>query len=220
MSRRPPRLCAYCGETRGLTKDHVPPRGVFPKPRSADLITVPCCGRCNQGFSRTDLLFRTYLSAQIGITDGAAAELWQQMVESGLACDATVARELLGRMSSLLVTDAAGCLREIRTKLLWDSTVHDDTVSRIVRGLYFHHRKTRLPPAADLQVRWHGAKKPPLPEPQLPWEFRTVANGQFSYFFVAPPQTAPNSAWALCFHDKHWCSATVRSNPTTHGKAG
>src|ERR1700730_16699359 len=51
------RECAYCGEWREITRDHVPSRSLFSKPRPSDLITVPSCYPCNNGVSRDDEYF-------------------------------------------------------------------------------------------------------------------------------------------------------------------
>ena len=50
-------LCIYCQTNPGGTVDHVPPKGLFPKPRPSNLITVPACNQCNQGFKNDDEYF-------------------------------------------------------------------------------------------------------------------------------------------------------------------
>ena len=55
-------ICVYCGSRDGLTRDHVPPKLLFPKPRPSDLITVPCCIDCNQLFQIDDSYFRTVIT--------------------------------------------------------------------------------------------------------------------------------------------------------------
>src|SRR5258708_2493605 len=57
--------CAYCGEWRELTRDHVPSRSLFSKPRPSDLITVPSCFSCNNGVSKDDEYFNIVM--KIGI---------------------------------------------------------------------------------------------------------------------------------------------------------
>ncbi len=52
--------CVYCGASSDLTKDHVPPKALFPKPRPK-LITVPCCRDCNSSFQRDDVYFSQML---------------------------------------------------------------------------------------------------------------------------------------------------------------
>lgn len=51
---RLPKECIYCGATEKLTKDHIPPKNLFAKPRPTNLITVPCCQTCNESFSQDD----------------------------------------------------------------------------------------------------------------------------------------------------------------------
>jgi hypothetical protein len=42
--------CVCCGEPTDGGRDHVPGKQFFPDPRPSDLITVPACERCNEGF--------------------------------------------------------------------------------------------------------------------------------------------------------------------------
>lgn len=51
--------CVYCGNENGITKDHIPPKALFAKPRPHDLITVPACEKCNSGFNLDDDYFKT-----------------------------------------------------------------------------------------------------------------------------------------------------------------
>src|SRR5476649_803812 len=50
-------LCIYCQMNPGDTDDHVPPKGLFPKPRPSNLITVPACDQCNKSFKNDDEYF-------------------------------------------------------------------------------------------------------------------------------------------------------------------
>ena len=49
-------ICIYCGKREGTTKDHVPPKGLFPVPRP-NMVTVPCCEQCRKGQSLDDEYF-------------------------------------------------------------------------------------------------------------------------------------------------------------------
>lgn len=57
MSKSKVGECVYCGKQGPVTRDHVPPKGIFAKPRP-DLITVPSCKDCNQDASKDDQYFR------------------------------------------------------------------------------------------------------------------------------------------------------------------
>jgi len=55
--------CYLCGASNPATKDHLPPKGFFPDPKPANLITIPCCNSCNHSFSADDEAFRVFLSS-------------------------------------------------------------------------------------------------------------------------------------------------------------
>jgi len=54
-------VCTYCGETKWVSADHVPPKNLFPKPYPTDMWTVPACDDCNQGFSKDDDYFLIFV---------------------------------------------------------------------------------------------------------------------------------------------------------------
>jgi hypothetical protein len=55
------KTCIYCGSCENITVDHIPPKALFPEPRPSNLLTVPCCKKCNESFSKDDEYFRTVL---------------------------------------------------------------------------------------------------------------------------------------------------------------
>ena len=70
--------CAICGQREGTTRDHVPPKAIFPKPRPNNLVTVPACPECNNGASDSDDLFKVYLSMQAAGNNEIARRLFQE----------------------------------------------------------------------------------------------------------------------------------------------
>lgn len=65
---RTERQCYLCGKKASetpegkLTRDHLPPRNLFPEPRPSDLITVPCCKQCNHNAHNDDEYLRLAVS--------------------------------------------------------------------------------------------------------------------------------------------------------------
>ncbi len=57
--------CYLCGATENLTKDHIPPKNLFPSPKPNNLITVWCCKKCNEKFSLIDESFRVFTSSVV-----------------------------------------------------------------------------------------------------------------------------------------------------------
>ena len=57
--------CYLCGSIENLTRDHIPPKCLFPKPRPNNLYTLPCCYACNNGASKDDEYLRLATSLSI-----------------------------------------------------------------------------------------------------------------------------------------------------------
>jgi hypothetical protein len=82
---RLPKRCYVCGKTAEetpegkLTKDHLPPKNLFPKPRPANLITVPCCYSCNNSAHNDDEYFRIAVSCMYN-ADKIGKQLWKDKV--------------------------------------------------------------------------------------------------------------------------------------------
>jgi hypothetical protein len=94
--------CYLCGDTHSITNDHVPPKGFFPEPRPSNLITVPCCARCNHAFSKDDEAVRTWLCTVIGATP-AGEWILNKKVVPGIMTRSPAFREsllnsILGKM--------------------------------------------------------------------------------------------------------------------------
>ena len=65
MSKMIAKSCYICYSTENLTKDHIPPKNLFPNPKPSNLITVWCCKKCNEKFSLIDESFRVFVSSVI-----------------------------------------------------------------------------------------------------------------------------------------------------------
>lgn len=73
------RSCYLCGATEQLTRDHIPPRNLFPPPRPTNLITVDCCEACNNGMNLSDERMRVFLAAPAG-RSLAGDQVWREDV--------------------------------------------------------------------------------------------------------------------------------------------
>src|SRR5215469_1001870 len=54
-------LCVYCGLIAD-SKDHAPPKCLMLPPLPSNLITLPACKECNNGFSFDENVVRAFLS--------------------------------------------------------------------------------------------------------------------------------------------------------------
>lgn len=203
MSRDRADICAYCGSPSPTTRDHVPPRGVFPSPRPADLITVPSCAGCNLGASQSDELFRTYLSLRVGVDTIPTSHLWEQTLE-GIRHNRRLHRRLLDGLQPLWLATPSGIIHERGRGGSWDADAHDPTIERLIRGLYFHHYDEVLGPRVLVRVHWYRSLEPTLLEATAECEQRSVGGGQFVYRFGRAVDHPLHSIWLFEFHQRHW----------------
>jgi hypothetical protein len=66
-----------------MTRDHIPPKNLFPRPRPSGLHTLPCCETCNNRASDDDEYFRLAVSSLIN-RNVAGSKSWKRTVESTL----------------------------------------------------------------------------------------------------------------------------------------
>lgn len=69
--------CVICDKNPATTSDHIPPKGVFPRPRPSDLITIPACVECNKITQNLDEEFRVFINMFVGKTTPQAENLWK-----------------------------------------------------------------------------------------------------------------------------------------------
>jgi hypothetical protein len=77
-------VCYLCGSTKDMTRDHIPPEGFFPPDAKENLITVPCCFRCNNSFTLDDEATRLWLASCRPASD-QAKWIWENKVLDTLA---------------------------------------------------------------------------------------------------------------------------------------
>jgi hypothetical protein len=98
--------CYLCGISGKMTREHIPAKGLFEKPRPSNLVTVPCCFKCNNQYSKDDEYFRLAVSAAINV-NGKGRSIWENAVPR------TIQRKII----SGLVADFNKTLRPISIKM-------------------------------------------------------------------------------------------------------
>jgi hypothetical protein len=126
--------CYLCRDSNASTNDHIPPKGFFPEPRPSNLITIPCCLRCNNDFSKDDEAVRTWFSASIGATP-AGEWILKNKVAPGIMTRSPAFRETLlnSMQNTKLLTEESGLIDVVSYSI--DSSRIERFVIRIVKGL-------------------------------------------------------------------------------------
>ena len=74
-------MCIYCGNKPGSTRDHVPPKSLFPKPRPVNMLTVPCCDDCQARFKKDEDVFMAWITFGPAGESTAGKLLWEQKLK-------------------------------------------------------------------------------------------------------------------------------------------
>ena len=207
--------CVYCGTINPTTRDHVPPKCLFPAPWSSDLITVPACAECNNSAAKDDEYFRLVLSLRWDTRHHpAAAAVSSAAVRQLLRPEGRVFAESFFRGFQEVCLHVPGMHDPVQTGLYDVDMKRLKRVGRrIVLGLFAHHFGTRLPDACATRVwcldaldRNRGEAFASISGMLRGFngrEVQTVANGAFRYSFmrVKDSDDHPNSSvWRLCFY--------------------
>jgi len=125
--------CYLCRSTENLTYDHVPPANLFPKPRPSDLITVPCCKACNEGFSQLDEQFRVFVSTAANVSK-VGKDIMREKVFGGSLKRSLALKRQMGRdvIKGTMMTPLGAVTAPL---IAMDQQVLDRFFIRLTKGL-------------------------------------------------------------------------------------
>lgn len=202
-------FCCYCSTNIATTRDHVPPKGIFNRPRPSDLITVPCCSQCNNGASILDEKFRVYLGMHVARFNYDGEQLFKTGALKTLLHNSKLKLEVLKNIDGKPIQYRKDGILKNGSQLLWDSKAHDSVIHRITCGLYYHHFRKPIDPNSKINVYWFNDFKDILS--QFSFTEVSIGNGIFKYYYAR--QLVKNeqdiSCWLYQFYSGHFAGAFV-----------
>ena len=212
-------VCALCGKTLQVTREHVPPKNLYLPPRPENTITVPVCEPCNHGYHLDDEYFRVYVAA------GAKpnTRLWRLWKEKVVGSSFVRGGGLKGRLND----DQDKVIRHHLTveplRTFDDKTLGNEwlplvqpfsasrinaVVKKIVRCLHFSLFATPLSKHARLEVDTRPLTPADL---RLLFSQRTGAVGDFEEFVFRRESTGDSSyRWLMAFYELHMFTVKVQ----------
>ena len=200
--------CVYCGATERLTKDHVPPKNIFPTPRPADLITVPACDPCNKSYEKDDEYFRFAITAPVDLGGNpVASRLWKERIVGGTLKRSPALRStILQSLSRIDVRTPAGLYLGTTPTIRLNRNRLDRIARRIVTALHWHHHGTVPADGINLRVMMGpNPRHPGIAEKVArdllggrPWI--SIGDGTFRYAHDRVPNDPDWGAWLLLLH--------------------
>lgn len=195
--------------------DHVPPESLFEPHASSDLITVPCCRSCNNAASKDDQYFLVF----IGLREGAKLKpehdrLWQKARRTLQRKEASKFRKnVTSKIRFVNPVTATGIILPPALSIPIDGLRVAETVTRFVKGLYFHETRRRLPDTHLVISHDELAlRNPPIKRmkeisqirvliSQLQTTPRKIVGKVFAYHWASNPGQPANTIWLLDFFD-------------------
>ncbi len=145
------RLCYLCGKPGADTREHIPPRGIFPKNPSGQLITVPAHLKCNQQFDKDDELFRDkIIMASWRSIEGKRA--YREIVRPSLHKNPGIKRKLREALTIAWIEDSVSKTLIPARAIKLECDLVERQIDRWTRGLFYHKFKHPLSPTINIQV--------------------------------------------------------------------
>lgn len=199
--------CAYCGQVLPLTRDHVPPRSLFPDPKPSDLITVPCCEPCRIGWSADDEYFRlNVISACAGLKDNDVENVNDKLLRSlrkpNKARFALSVRESLRQLE---IYSPGGIYLGAAGALVVDKARIDRVAQRIIRGLFFIEKGYPVPIGYEVtnSTRQQGISQILDSLGDIGYaEHRTIGETMFAYTYAATDEDPNTIVWLSMFYER------------------
>lgn len=195
--------CYLCGEEHNLTREHIPPKGLFPEPRPSDLITVPCCAKCNHSNHKADERFRLFVSSAFN-RNAAGTTIWNKKV-----LQRTIKKGRQRPFVSQMLRSAAMIRRNGPFGLLSAPYVTvpqaeiTPTLVRVAKGLLYRH----FPKVPRNHLRFDVRQIDQLhlndiiPNIVRPLRYGERGGGVFRYWGNVIPDAQDAGVWILLFYD-------------------
>jgi len=194
-------LCYLCGGANATTKEHIPPRAFFPKPRPNNLITVLSCASCNNGFSQDDDYFRIIFASSYGRSKTGEGIWEERVVPKSLSRHPRDVDNILSESEDVMIDTEKG--QEEIVSIQIDHNRLDRFCTRIVKGLIRYH----YPDYDYYDSRFEVRLSPPLTnaedhvaeiEPFFNSDER--GDGVFTYKHCIT-DTGESGVWILTFYE-------------------
>jgi hypothetical protein len=223
--------CAYCGIRGKMTEDHIPPQCLFPENKRTAPVSVPCCEGCRPEQSKDDEYFFTVISTHAAVERHSAVRRLLPTVERALRRPdhrGLVLGLLRNAQPATLMTQSG--LYVAPTYLV---PIHANRLqcvpTRIVRGLYYHVTRSRLPSDhCGMAIFEEGLLRysPNLRDAMLmDIEFlkqhppTTLGTDVFSYWYWIMPEDPRQSIWLMEFYGRMRFFGLTGAIPRAHQPA-
>ena len=144
--------CVYCGINDGITKDHIPPRSLFSKPKPNNLITVPCCNDCNKRFKKDEDLFMGWVLFSEAGTKKEGKKIWEQKLNRTFEKDYGLKKQIAKSFKIAEIFSPSGLYLGRRLISQIDPIRIENVIRKIVRGLFWFEYKEKISLKSKIEI--------------------------------------------------------------------
>ena len=210
--------CIYCKKNAGDHPDHVPPKGLFPKPRPCTLVTVPSCEKCNKAFEKDDEYFKRIILMRQDVGDSpAGSKLLPNLFrdidrKESMGLSKTIIRTLREEE----VRTPSGIFQGKAPVYEADTRRLERTIKRVAYAFTYHVTHELLPDDYEIVVHTTLEEDKTFIDmiaPVLNGRTRNTIGGDvFSYTHAAVKEDRFSAVWLFVFYDRVPFVAFTRRN--------
>jgi len=213
MTKKKNIKCVYCLSNKDLTKDHIPPKSLFAKPRPSNLISVPSCEKCRAKTPNDDEYFKNSLIMRDVVKNHPDVKT---LLNSTIRSYKKIGKwkymlDLLKRTGSIERKSKAGLFLGSRLGVEVDLNRIYNVVNRVIRGLYYYETGDILPTNIEIRSRitedfdknTFSILKKGIIDPLLNRSSpQVIGNNAFSYIYHIRKENKYISAWVTEYYGK------------------
>jgi hypothetical protein len=210
--------CIYCGNNQEISREHVPPKGLFPPPRTGNLITVPACKICNSGKSGDDEYIKFLFNIGATVQENKAVMKNMDSVMRGVLRKEKhrFFNELTNNMKYIERNTLSGIYVGNVPAIKVDSKKVNNSIDKIIMGLFYHETGKYIYNGYMFNTYWLEYQKNASGIKHLEFfknvELKVITEDTFSYkhlYFEEPFA----SVWLLRFYNRyHFVSFIYKAN--------
>ena len=202
-------MCVYCGDKPGSTRDHVPPQNLFPKPKPANMVTVPCCKECQARFKKDEDVFMAWITFGPAGVSPTGKLLWEQKLKRTYKKDLGLKNVIARSFKNARLQTPGGIYLGEKLAISIDRERRNNVLRKIVRGLFWVEHKERLPTEVPIEIygiKGHDEIIDEMIAHAL--EATTAWEGIFEYRHCREQDTF-DSYWIMAFFGQNYFVALV-----------
>jgi hypothetical protein len=204
------KICVYCGNKPGTTKDHVPPKKLFPEPRPTNTVTVPCCEECQKKYKKDEDVFAAWINFGPAGASKVGKALWNQKLRRTYKKDYGVRKVIADSFRQISLVTPGGIYLGKKLAIKIDRRRLINVLKKIILGLFYVEYRERLPEEVPIDIIGVAGNDQRIEEVIKVTQEATVSwENIFEYRHTRLDQNSFESLWIMSFYRRNYFVAIV-----------